>query len=170
MTSQAYHAIILLLLRNNTSIHMAIKHFTTTAFLISDETPKRVLLIFHKKLHAWLPPGGHIEFTEDPIEAVIREVQEETGINIRELAPPIVTLDNDAKSIPVPNYFIEELIPEYGEDEAHYHLDIVYVIHIPHVPPVLNESEHTDIGWFTKEEVASLETKENVRQVIEKEL
>jgi 8-oxo-dGTP pyrophosphatase MutT (NUDIX family) len=54
----------------------------------------------------WLPMGGHIEPNEDPIEAVLREVEEESGVaaeviptapplpfyNIRQLPPPVTVL------------------------------------------------------------------------------
>ncbi len=43
---------------------------------------KKLLLIFHKKLQIWLPPGGHIEPNETPDEAVKREVKEEVNLDI----------------------------------------------------------------------------------------
>ena len=30
----------------------------------------------------WAPPGGHMEFGESPVEAAVREVKEETGLDI----------------------------------------------------------------------------------------
>ena len=35
------------------------------------------------KVKAWLPPGGHIENNETPVEAVKRETFEEAGIHIK---------------------------------------------------------------------------------------
>jgi 8-oxo-dGTP pyrophosphatase MutT (NUDIX family) len=40
----------------------------------------RVLLIKHKRLGKWLPPGGELEPDETPLEAAIRELREETGL------------------------------------------------------------------------------------------
>lgn len=40
----------------------------------------RALLIKHKRLGVWLPPGGEIEPGETPLEAAMRELREETGL------------------------------------------------------------------------------------------
>ena len=56
-----------------------LRHPTVSAFV---STPTHTLLHFHAKNQMWLPPGGHIEANEDPIQAVQREVQEETGFHV----------------------------------------------------------------------------------------
>jgi ADP-ribose pyrophosphatase YjhB (NUDIX family) len=33
-----------------------------------------VLLVYHRKLAMWLPPGGHVEPNELPDDAAVREV------------------------------------------------------------------------------------------------
>ena len=45
------------------------RQFTTSVYILEEQ---KVLLIFHKKLQKWLPPGGHIEPNEAPPEAARR--------------------------------------------------------------------------------------------------
>ena len=55
------------------------RDFTVAVFVVHDH---RVLLHFHQKLDRWLPPGGHIEANELPDEAAVREVMEETSLEV----------------------------------------------------------------------------------------
>ncbi len=41
----------------------------------------RALLILHKRLGVWLPPGGELNPGETPLEAARRELFEETGLH-----------------------------------------------------------------------------------------
>ena len=56
-------------------------HFCATACIVDKEN-KKILFIHHKKLNKWLFVGGHIEENEDPETAVIREIKEETNLDI----------------------------------------------------------------------------------------
>src|SRR5688572_30579638 len=40
----------------------------------------KFLLIKHRRLGTWLPPGGELEEGETPLEAAKRELSEETGL------------------------------------------------------------------------------------------
>ena len=52
----------------------------------------KVLLIHHKKLDIWIPPGGHIDENETPDEALEREIMEELNLNIEILNRNDVTV------------------------------------------------------------------------------
>lgn len=141
------------------------KHFTATALLVTNDNPRRVLLGLHNKLGVWLPPGGHIDDRENPIEALIREVREECGMDIREKIR-VTSVDERVHSIPVPDYFFEETIPARGDIAEHIHIDCVYVLFVGYVPPVFPVSEFSAMQWFTKEESMKLPTYPNIAHVI----
>ncbi|MDF2549345.1 MAG: hydrolase [Chlamydiales bacterium] len=50
-------------------------------FVLLDEGVQKILLVDHKKAQLWLPTGGHVELGEHPKETVVRECQEELGLN-----------------------------------------------------------------------------------------
>jgi 8-oxo-dGTP pyrophosphatase MutT (NUDIX family) len=52
------------------------------AVILRDEPQRQVLLSIRSDLFGWELPGGTLEGREAPAEAVIREVREETGLEI----------------------------------------------------------------------------------------
>lgn len=103
--------------------HSTAQHLTASGVVVYKD---HVLLIHHKRIGAWLPPGGHVEEMELPHEAVVREVFEETGVTVDVLSPPLLdTGDHDAFLLPQPLcmhavYAVEKGIPCY-------HVDIAYL-------------------------------------------
>jgi 8-oxo-dGTP pyrophosphatase MutT (NUDIX family) len=81
----------------------------------------------------WFVPSGHVEFGETPLEAVVRETQEECGITLN---PAALRLIDVTTFYPSP-------------DEQHHGL-----IYLAPCPPeaecVLNE-EHVGYRWVTPE-------------------
>jgi 8-oxo-dGTP pyrophosphatase MutT (NUDIX family) len=89
-----------------------LRHLTVTGLLVYEG---RALVHWHARNLLWLPPGGHIEPNEDPVQAVLREVQEETGLaaailptiplpplyNIGQLPPPAAMLVAPVRSCSV---------------------------------------------------------------------
>jgi len=95
---------------------MLTRDYTATTFIVQNAA---TLLLWHRKLQMWLPPGGHIDANELPHEAAIREVFEETGLHI--------ALHSDARPmgtvvvLPQPHCMLLEPI---GPD--HEHIDLIY--------------------------------------------
>jgi len=142
------------------------KHYTSTVFLITEGIPQQVLLVHHKKMDKWMPPGGHQENDENAYETAIREVREETGVNITEYLPKPKQIDDRAVSLPLPSYILEERIDARGEQPEHFHLDFIYVVTVPHQEVSRQEAESHSIGWFTEEEIGKLPVFENVAIMI----
>ena len=72
-----------------------IRHFTVSGFVVERDS---VYLHWHPKIALWLPPGGHIDPDEDPVQAVLRETLEETGIRCEVVAhEPELAFENVAQ-------------------------------------------------------------------------
>ncbi len=143
---------------------MTSKHYTSSVFILTDGHPAKVLLVHHRKLAKWLEPGGHQEVNEDPVEAAIREVKEETGLDITNYLAPKEELDDHTWNLAAPKYVLEERMAD------HYHLDMIYVVKLPEVAVRHRAKESVDIGWFTVDQLDDLDTFDNVRILLRKEL
>ncbi|OGE30988.1 hypothetical protein A2631_04885 [Candidatus Daviesbacteria bacterium RIFCSPHIGHO2_01_FULL_44_29] len=144
------------------SIQQGDKHFTATVWIVTNDSPKKVLLLHHKKYNFWLPPGGHIERHENPAQAAIREVKEETGLVIDIPARPISNVTETGTELPLPYSMREFLIPERGDEPEHYHLDVIYRVEVPEQSLTINDESH-NIDWFTREEAEALSLFESTR-------
>lgn len=122
------------------------RHFTVTGFVVEGN---RTLLHWHTSLEIWLPPGGHIDPGEDPVQAVLREVLEETGITA-EIVPhaPLFAFANVIQ-LPPPLSLIVADVP----DGPHQHIDLSYALRpVPGAPLQPPERDHGFI-WVTEEQL-----------------
>ena len=91
-------------------------HITGSGLVIKDG---KALLIFHPYIKQWFQPGGHIDEGEEPIQAAIREVFEETGVVCEPLNEFMEPVDIDLHEIPAN--------PSKGED-VHLHIDLLFIL------------------------------------------
>ena len=96
------------------------RHFTVSGFLSHDG---RTALHWHR-LGLWLPPGGHIQPDEDPIQAVLREIEEETGVEALIVPTSTPYPHDDPRQLPPPVTVGVYEIDEPGN--PHEHIDFVY--------------------------------------------
>ncbi|CCB86217.1 putative uncharacterized protein [Parachlamydia acanthamoebae UV-7] len=136
------------------------RQFTTSVYILEEQ---KVLLIFHKKLQKWLPPGGHIEPNEAPPEAAKREALEETGLEIGFFLQENVWIERwNATSFARPYLCLTAEVPAYREQPAHQHLDFVY-LGFPLKGEITQNVEETEgIRWFTESEVELLKPDEEI--------
>ena len=139
---------------------MTERQLTATAYIIEE---KRVLLIFHKKLRKWLPPGGHVNTGELPTEAAIREAYEETGLHIALVSQENVWIERwNAHSFERPYMCLLEEIPAHDGTPAHQHIDFIYLAR-----PIEGELKHNDVEceevrWLTLAEVEAMEDDQEI--------
>ncbi len=107
------------------------RHFTATAYVVARE---RTLLLWHHKLGMWLPPGGHCEPNEDPVEAACREALEESGLEVEVVAPPDLLVVAKPRVLAPPAVILVEDIVR-ADQPFHQHIDHVY-----YTRPVVEET------------------------------
>jgi 8-oxo-dGTP diphosphatase len=126
--------------------------FVVNAFIVYEN---KILLIDHKKLHMWLPIGGHIELNEDPEEALLREIKEECGLEVE-----IFGKKPDIKSsgwISFKPLYNPIFLDVHNISETHKHVALSYFAKAKSENFVLNKEEHNNIKWFSAEELENPE-------------
>ena len=156
--------------------------YTASGILIYRQ---KVLLVWHKKLQTWLPPGGHIDSNELPHRAAEREFWEETGVKVEAISPAAVFSDQESQFLPLPicanlhwvcqqNYRRrlsgENLPAVVGRQwsrgcEQHYNLSFL-VRPLAKIVIRRNRREVEKISWFGEEEIERI----NLRPAIKREI
>ena len=90
----------------------------------------------------WNAPAGHIKFGENPLEAVKREVAEETGFEVEPIELGRVFAFNNPENVPVLRFNVYCNLTG-GTSER--------------------ESAIVDVCWFSKEEIEKLKSREELR-------
>ncbi len=145
-----------------------LRHFTATAFIVDSQ--RRTLLLWHKRLQRWMPPGGHIEPDETPEDAARRECKEETNLDVEILGDPQANLfeDNPAEGrmLKKPIAMLLEEIPASIErnEPAHQHMDFLFIAKpLDETQAVrIAEEESDSMRWFTKEDIVKLDEKTEI--------
>ncbi len=128
------------------------RDWAATTFIIQEH---RTLLLLHRKLNKWLPPGGHIDPHELPDAAALREVSEETGFKVAliDAGEPLGPVQRLAQPLCV---LQEQISP------THEHIDLIYVARVLEGDLKLAIAEHEQSRWYTWEELAAPEVAHDV--------
>ena len=126
-------------------------HVTGSAWILSADTT-RVILVQHRKLGRWLQPGGHADGDADPLRVALREAEEETGLEgLAPLAGDRLPLDVDVHPIPA-----------RGDEPAHLHHDIRFLLVAAAEAEPRVSAESTAVRWVERERLADLVTDASV--------
>ncbi|MBU0459968.1 MAG: NUDIX domain-containing protein [Nanoarchaeota archaeon] len=108
----------------------------------------KVLLIHHRKLDLWLPVGGHIDENESPDQALLREIMEEVGVDVKILNYGDLPLGGNVKeNMAIPFY---TNVHSVGD---HDHYCLFYLCKAINPEQLKINDEVKAYRWFTKEEL-----------------
>ena len=130
---------------------------TVTAYIIRPNKDEPLALLhMHKKLKKLLPVGGHIELNETPWEALIHEIEEESGYDISSLdllqPPDRLQYMSDAILHPYPL-----VLNTHSITRDHFHSDIAYGLTATSEPSKsVSLGESLDLRWYTQRELSAL--------------
>jgi 8-oxo-dGTP diphosphatase len=114
-----------------------------------------ILLVDHKNAKRWLPPGGHVEPGEDPRLTVVRELQEELGLEVT------------AEEVPVP--LMVTVTETVGMTSGHTDVSLWYPIKRSRTE-VLNfdTTEFNEVRWFHFSEAPLAQSDPNLGHFLSK--
>jgi ADP-ribose pyrophosphatase YjhB (NUDIX family) len=128
------------------------RDWAATTFVVHED---RTLLLLHRKLGIWLPPGGHIDPHELPDIAALREVKEETGLQV-------ALLDTGAPLGPVRRLAQPLCILQEYITPGHEHIDLIYVARVLEGEVQHDPAESHAARWYTAEELGGDEVSQDV--------
>ncbi len=129
------------------------RDFTATTFVVKDG---RTLLLHHRQIQKWLPPGGHIHEDELPCEAAVREVREESGLEVLLMCPARALGDVQMLSRPE-CVLLEDITPD------HQHIDLIYFARVTGGQLAVQESEATAHRWCSLQDLEGKDIPEDIR-------
>jgi len=137
------------------------RHFTVAVFVVWEG---RMLLHRHRKLGMWLPPGGHIEEDELPDDAAVREVLEETGIEVALVGERREDVEDPVQLRRPAGVQLEDIGP------GHQHIDLIYFARPPGSTDIRDEFSVDKVGWYAPKDWDAMSVNGEVRSWSERAL
>jgi len=140
------------------------RHFTATTYVVADGA---VALHEHDGLGKWLPPGGHVDRDELPHEAALREVREETGLDVDLVAEEGEFGSSTVDPLPEPQHLLLADVNVFDEVVGHQHVDFVYFARADtrEIRPADGEQPADDWAWLSPADLAAEHVDPDVEEI-----
>lgn len=116
------------------AVRFATPNFTVGALALITDDGGRLLLVRPTYRQGWLPPGGFLQRRETPVEALVREVEEELGLTMTFAEPHRVFFDVRRQGVT----FVSVGVLPAG------------------ATPTLRSPELADVAWFRLDDLPQL--------------
>jgi 8-oxo-dGTP pyrophosphatase MutT (NUDIX family) len=130
------------------------RHFTVAVFVVWEG---KVLLHLHRKLGMWLPPGGHIDRDELPDDAAVREVLEETGVEVELVGERREDVQDPVQLHRPAGVQLENIGP------SHQHIDLIYFARPRDSAGILADYSEDRVSWYGPEDWDAMAVNAEVR-------
>jgi 8-oxo-dGTP pyrophosphatase MutT (NUDIX family) len=137
------------------------RHFTVAVFVVWEG---KVLLHLHRKLGMWLPPGGHIERDELPDDAAVREVFEETGLQVKLVGEKREDVSDPVQLCRPAGVQLENI------GSGHQHIDLIYFARPDSSTNIHQDYSEEKVGWYGPEDWDEMPLNPEVRGWCERAL
>lgn len=119
-------------------------------FVIISPKKDQLLLVDHKRAKLWLPPGGHVEPDEHPMDTVKREAKEELDVEADFVFkdPVFLTVAHVGTHTDITLWYLL-----YGDSAAEWNFD---------------KREFQEVRWFTWEDIASVACDPNLSRFLKR--
>lgn len=147
-------------------------HFTASGLVIAN---RHILLVNHKRIGAWVPPGGHIEEYELPEETAIREILEETGVPVEVLSTHPTAESSDLNTLFLATPLFVQAVTAVEMGDTFYHVDSVFLcrplasasLDNDGLPTISSNEEIKEARWVPLENLGDLPLARNVREAVD---
>jgi 8-oxo-dGTP pyrophosphatase MutT (NUDIX family) len=154
-------------------------HVTGSAWVVSHDHA-RFLLTHHRKLGRWLQVGGHSDGDPDTAAVALREATEESGMAGLALASiggrasasiggcASASIGGLASEAFEPLDLDAHEIPARGDEPAHVHYDVRFLVVAPPGATIAISEESLDLRWFPADAPLGVASDESVARLMRK--
>lgn len=134
-------------------------HVICMAFVINNEADK-ALMVHHNIFKSWSLPGGHADGCADLVSVALKEVKEETGLDVVANQGEIYAID----ILPVPGH-----MKNGRYVSAHTHISLTFKLCGDSMMPLQNNpNENSAVGWFELDKLTDITDEKHMQEIYRK--